>query len=384
MKTILGTFLVLTLLVAFSRSQKPVKCSNSLQCYLHHPPPPGYCCCSKTDTCTTVFNCLKMKGSCLILPSSKDRSCSSLTLANYTWTFDSKQGDQSVEGITKKECAEKCLSNSWCSGWTWSKDDSSGSICHLFKTLKNQHKCDPCAECLSGKITHISGVCREKWIAAETTKTELDCLELCSMNSKCQYYSYATGSLFHKTCFLFSQCTPVKTCEKIESGKLDCIEPPSTKPGEALAVAGKLPDQCTNNNKLSKNNRMINFGSGTFSDRDGLGDDFSGAGFYKVTGQAGSELAAANPGGNKCGSVSTGYLKTSQRPGPGKTLHGVTVCFPYEKNNCQWNTTISITNCGSSFVYNLQEVPKVCPPCGHPKWCKPCKQYVPLRYCTQA
>jgi len=359
MKTILGTFLVLTLLVAFSRSQKPVKCSNSLQCYLHHPPPPGYCCCSKTDTCTTVFNCLKMKGSCLILPSSKDRSCSSLTLANYTWTFDSKQGDQSVEGITKKECAEKCLSNSWCSGWTWSKDDSSGSICHLFKTLKNQHKCDPCAECLSGKITHISGVCREKWIAAETTKTELDCLELCSMNSKCQYYSYATGNLFSKTCFLFSQCTPVKTCEKFESGKLDCIEPPKTT---------VLPKECGDYLSMDDGSRNIKKpGFQWYCDDDNdkkRSPDWQGGNhWYRMLPPAGVVIPETKLPEDHCGTRAVGWIRGSHPKQVGASKN-VTVCFTWSGRDCWRSNNIQITKCDNFFVYLLPEV-RVC----HSRYC---------------
>jgi len=162
------------------------------------------------------------------------RSCS-LTLTNYTWQFDKKDGDESIEGITKKACAMECLSKPWCSGYTWSKDSSSGSICHLFKTLKNQHECDPCAECLSGKITHVKGICSEKWIAAQTTDSELACLSLCVQNPNCQYYTYSIGNVFHDTCFLFEKCTPLSSCEQFQTGKLDCIEPPTSRTTTTMA-----------------------------------------------------------------------------------------------------------------------------------------------------
>jgi len=151
------------------------------------------------------------------------KSCE-LTLSNYTWSFNSSR-DESVEGLSKKSCTKMCISKPWCRGYTWSKDDSSGSICHMFKQLTNQHACDSCSECLSGKVTPITGICSDKWIHAEKTEGELECVQLCAKESNCQFYSYAAG-IFAKMCFLFSECNPVETCEHFRTGQLECMEQP--------------------------------------------------------------------------------------------------------------------------------------------------------------
>jgi len=147
-----------------------------------------------------------------------------LTLSNYTWSFNSSR-DASVEGLSKKSCTKMCISKPWCRGYTWSKDDSSGSICHMFKQLTNQHACDSCSQCLSGKVTPITGICSDKWIHAEKTEGELECVQLCAKESNCQFYSYAAG-IFAKMCFLFSECNPVDTCEHFRTGQLECMEQP--------------------------------------------------------------------------------------------------------------------------------------------------------------
>merc|ERR1739848_425877 len=77
------------------------------------------------------------------------------TISGYTWKFNATV-DKDYSGITKEECGEKCLSVSWCKGYTWSLDESSGSICHIFHELNQQHACQECSKCISGVFTQIT------------------------------------------------------------------------------------------------------------------------------------------------------------------------------------------------------------------------------------
>jgi len=276
-----------------------------------------------------------------------DSGSCSLTLSNYTWSYNSSRGDQSVEGVTKENCAKKCLSQSWCRGYTWSKEDSSGSICHMFKQLTKQIACKDCSQCVSGKATPITGLCSENWIHKNKTDSELGCLELCSKTNGCQYYTYYTGNsllgiLEKNNCYLYSQCTETSTCEPFQTGKLECVE-----------QVRELPSQCTNYKQLSSASRKRTYGSGSYCDMGSYGGDYTGPAWYRVVGSAGSRLTENNPGKEKCGSYGTGYL-TEGHPSLLHSEKTVKVCFQYNRE-CQWQSSVKITNCGDYFVYFLQD-----------------------------
>jgi len=279
-----------------------------------------------------------------------DSGSCSLTLSNYTWSYNSSRGDQSVEGVTKENCAKKCLSQSWCRGYTWSKEDSSGSICHMFKQLTKQIACKDCSQCVSGKATPITGLCSENWIHKNKTDSELGCLELCSKTNGCQYYTYYTGNsllgiLEKNNCYLYSQCTQTSTCEPFQTGKLECVE-----------QVRELPSQCTNYKQLSSANRKRTYGSGYYCDKDSRGGDYTGPAWYRVVGSAGSRLTENNPGDSKCSSHATGYL-TEGHPSLRGSEKTVKVCFHVNSNQCRWQSSVKITNCGDYFVYYLQDTP---------------------------
>jgi len=290
-----------------------------------------------------------------------DSGSCSLTLLNYTWSFDSSKGDQSVEGLTKENCTKRCLTQSWCRGYTWSKEDSSGSICHMFKQLRKTIACKECSDCVSGKATPISGVCSESWISRKKTDSELSCLELCSKTNGCQFYSYYTGNsllglLQKNNCYLYSTCTATSTCEPFQTGKLECIEQES-----------ELPSQCTTYKQLSSAKRKRTYGSGSYCDstvRGSGGDDYTGPAWYRIVGQAGTKLIENNPDKHMCGSSATGYL-TEGHPSLRGSVKSVKLCFQWN-SACEWHSSVKITNCGDFFVYYLPNTP-VCN----------------LRYCTE-
>merc|ERR1719348_1338423 len=54
-------------------------------------------------------------------PHTNSNDCN-MTLEGYTWHFDPEK-DKAIPGVSAYECAEKCLANSWCAGYTWTMDD---------------------------------------------------------------------------------------------------------------------------------------------------------------------------------------------------------------------------------------------------------------------
>merc|ERR1711887_125995 len=152
------------------------------------------------------------------------------TISGYTWKFNATI-DKDFSSITKEECAEKCLSLSWCKGYTWSLDDSSGSICHIFHELKQQHACQECSKCFSGVFKQISGVCSTEAIniiGVKQASSEKSCIEMCAQTSGCKYYSWGAGNIFSNKCFLFKKCSSTSSCEAWQSGRLECVTTPST------------------------------------------------------------------------------------------------------------------------------------------------------------
>jgi len=151
------------------------------------------------------------------------------TISGYTWKFNATV-DKDYEDITKEECAEKCLSFSWCRGYTWSLDDSSGNICHIFHELNQQHACQECSKCESGVFKQISGVCSTEAsniIGIKQSSSEMSCIEMCAETPGCKYYSWGAGHIFSDKCILYKMCDPKPSCEAWQSGQLQCVTYPS-------------------------------------------------------------------------------------------------------------------------------------------------------------
>jgi len=150
------------------------------------------------------------------------------TIEGLTWDFNSTGGDLLLPGLTTGECSEKCLSLSWCRGYTWSlDDDSTGTLCHLFHQLNRQHSCNNCSKCASGTFKSISGVCtstEENLIGTKESASELSCLKMCQSKSGCKFYSWLSGKILSNggVCLLFKQCTLTPSCESWKSGELQC------------------------------------------------------------------------------------------------------------------------------------------------------------------
>ena len=150
-----------------------------------------------------------------------------------------------------------------------------------------------------------------------------------------------------------------------------------------LSIALPLPSQCLQHKSLTDSKRKYNSKdtSKIFCDKNSAKEtssDWSGPGWYKVTGQAGTQLSehsyrnAYYHGPNKnswdgtCSTHHGGVLQGGHPSTPGQTVSR-TVCFR-EGSYCKASEKyeIEVTNCLTYYVYNLKTV-----------------NYCHLRYCTQ-
>jgi len=171
------------------------------------------------------------------------------TISGYTWKFNAAV-DKDYEDITKEECAGKCLSFSWCRGYTWSLDDSSGSSCHIFHELKQQHACQQCSKCFSGVFKQISGGCyteASNIIGIKQSSSEMSCIEMCAETPGCKYYSWGAGHIFSDKCILYKMCDPKPSCEAWQSGQLQCVTAPSE-----YCNFQKVPTSCLASSEYSR------------------------------------------------------------------------------------------------------------------------------------
>jgi len=282
----------------------------------------------------------------------------SLTLEGHTWQFD-PENDVAIPGISSNDdCAEECLSLDWCVGYTWSLDDSAGSMCYLFHQLNGLHPCNNCSECISGKFNQMTGVCNpddaEDIIAVEDADTELACVEHCAATPGCNYYSWSNGTIFTNKCFLFKECcNPVDSCESWQSGEMACF------------VQHNQDGPCNNYNILNDKYRNVIYGN-TPSLCDQLSasynptqksPDWEGPAWYRILPPAGTYIPTEPPGGYKCGTNAPGWINGF----PALTNIGqteeATICFHVGNNDCFKRTKINITLCTDVktkyYIYQL-------------------------------
>jgi len=275
----------------------------------------------------------------------------SLTLEGHTWQFD-PENDVAIPGISSNDdCAEECLSLEWCVGYTWSLDDSAGSMCYLFHQLNGLHPCNNCSECISGKFNQMTGVCNpddaEDIIAVEDADTELACVESCAATLGCNYYSWSNGTIFTNKCFLFKECcNPVDSCESWQSGEIACFQQ-------------DINDGPCNNYKVlnDKNRNVQNTNQPLKCDKlshPSVSPDWQGHSWYRILPPAGTSILTYSPGSGKCGTAVTGWIDGFPAINQiGQTVPAK-VCF----YSCiDINITLCTDTKSNYYVYQLPNAP---------------------------
>ena len=139
----------------------------------------------------------------------------------------------------------------------------------------------------------------------------------------------------------------------------------------------QVPTQCFNYKVLTSSKRKFDLGKLILaeqvqcdkipgrSDHSGTSSDWNGPGWYRVVGQAGTQLSEKSYIYNAqtvngitmypCNTAAGGWLTGGHPRDLGDTVTRA-VCF---KNDCygSYKITIEVTKCNGYFVYNLKEVP---------------------------
>ena len=76
-------------------------------------------------------------------------------------------------------------------------------------------------------------------------------------------------------------------------------------------------------------------------------------GWYRFNGIAGSRIPHYCVTQLMCNTHAPGWLNGTH-PTPQEGVVNRTVCFHWNSNCCNWNSTIMVRNCGSFYVYKLQ------------------------------
>ena len=74
--------------------------------------------------------------------------------------------------------------------------------------------------------------------------------------------------------------------------------------------------------------------------------DWKGAGWYRITGGAGTKLADFDVAEKHCGTYASGWMSG-----------GHPTVFQGEVTRTVWNIRIKVINCNTHYVYYLEEVP---------------------------
>jgi hypothetical protein len=115
-----------------------------------------------------------------------------------------------------------------------------------------------------------------------------------------------------------------------------------------------LPAQCFTYTVINDATRNTTFPGGVACDS-GLANTW-----YRFTASGNSTIPNSVTPLNQCGTQATGWYSATSSltgspgviPGVGQTINAF-VCYHWAPNNCNWNNSVSVTNCDGYFVYFL-------------------------------
>ena len=119
---------------------------------------------------------------------------------------------------------------------------------------------------------------------------------------------------------------------------------------EHIAIAGKSFAECYNYTFLNESNRARTHGN------DGLCDDSLSLGWYRFSGDAGTQMADSCVNRDHCGTRYPGWLNGTH-PAVADGAVQRQVCFNRGYRPCCYYTTyISVRNCGEFYAYKLKRL----------------------------
>ena len=150
-----------------------------------------------------------------------------------------------VPGVaTLDQCRELCLDMDTCQYISYFDENATpiAGFCQLFNTCENVNNCTNCytenIDCRTCGTNVIGGLGDNVLDVIPYIESEMNCKELCLMNSTCTFYTYflANDTLLHQNCFLLTEfAPPAQPCSTCITGPRGCSQPG----GCSLAVGGE-------------------------------------------------------------------------------------------------------------------------------------------------
>jgi cysteine-rich repeat protein len=128
---------------------------------------------------------------------------------------------------------------------------------------------------------------------------------------------------------------------------------------DSQCVAHNHP-QCTMPyTTFDKGDRNKNTGVGSFCDRqDALNPEgWSGPGWYRFTGPAGTQMSETAVGVEHCSTYSAGWLN-GPHPALGDGIVDIQACFSWKDESCHFATMIQVVACTDFYLYQLPDAPE--------------------------
>ena len=124
-------------------------------------------------------------------------------------------------------------------------------------------------------------------------------------------------------------------------------------PGAAAVCTGSYQ-----NLTRADRNRSFNDGNGNveFCERSRNDGEYTGPGWYRFSGAAGTRIPTTRPNYYDCGTDAPGWINGSN-PAVGDGVVTRQVCYYWSGNSCRWSNNIRMANCGGFYLYELQDTP---------------------------
>ena len=110
-----------------------------------------------------------------------------------------------------------------------------------------------------------------------------------------------------------------------------------------------FPSQCYDYTTINDPTRNVNEGRGDHADQSYFS---SGPQWMRFEGAGGTQIPTSAVAIYRCGTNAAGWYSGGMPSVSGTTVNG-TACFTWSASNCQYSNQISVTNCGSYYVYYL-------------------------------
>jgi cysteine-rich repeat protein len=132
---------------------------------------------------------------------------------------------------------------------------------------------------------------------------------------------------------------------------------------DSMCIASADPQCFLPYTEFTDPNRNVNLQNGPVYCDQQNGNGWVGPGWYRFTGQAGTQMPESAPATYRCATHATGWLN-GVHPTLADGVVARQACFNWSGNTCSWNANIQVVACPGYYLYNL-----VAPPACSLRYC---------------